>query len=159
MPVDCFNKFLHPRLLTEGAYLKPFVVSTILMFLQQFCGVNAVIFYAEIIFIKAGSSIEPGSMLHQLSNQLWISTTLENDYGLVKILYTILGLSAFLVAFCQVVGTGAAILLVDKYGRRILLILSTTLMCFSIFSLGIYFFMDENKKVVCPVESAKYNKV
>ena len=62
IPKDCFYKFLHPRLLTEGVYLKPFIVATILMFLQQFCGVNAVIFYAEIIFIKAGSSIEPGSM-------------------------------------------------------------------------------------------------
>ena len=81
------------------------------------------------------------------------------DYGFVKIFHIMTGLSAFLVAFCQVLGTGAAILLVDKYGRRILLILSTTLMCFSIFSLGIYFFMDENKKVVCSAESGKYNKV
>ena len=127
------------------------------MFLQQFCGVNAVIFYAEIIFIKAGSSVEPGSMLDQLSRKS--PHFFEIDYGFVKIFHIMTGLSAFLVAFCQVLGTGAAILLVDKYGRRILLILSTTLMCFSIFSLGIYFFMDENKKVVCPAESGKYNKV
>ena len=69
---DCFYQFSYHRLLTEGAYLKPFIVSTIIMFLQQFCGVNAVIFYAKIIFIKAGSSVEPGSMLHQISNQLCI---------------------------------------------------------------------------------------
>ena len=59
------------------------------------------------------------------------------------------GISAFLVALCQVIGTGVAILVVDRCGRRILLILSMMLMCFSIFALGIYFFMDENKRVVC----------
>ena len=59
------------------------------------------------------------------------------------------GISAFLVALCQVIGTGVAILVVDRFGRRILLILSMMLMCFAIFALGIYFFMDENKRVVC----------
>ena len=52
------------RLLTEGVYLKPFLIATVIMFLQQFCGVNVVIFYAETIFIKAGSTIDPGMTLY-----------------------------------------------------------------------------------------------
>ena len=53
------------RLLTEGVYLKPFLIATVIMFLQQFCGVNVVVFYAETIFIKAGSSIDPGILFLQ----------------------------------------------------------------------------------------------
>ena len=69
------------------------------------------------------------------------------------------GLCAFLVALCQVIGTGVAILVVDKFGRRILLILSSLLMCFSIFALGIYFFMDENKRVICKSSYSKNYQV
>ena len=59
-----------------------------------------------------------------------------------------------MVALCQVIGTGVAISVVDKFGRRILLILSSLLMCFSIFALGIYFFMDENKRVICTTNTS-----
>lgn len=38
--------------------LKPLSISLGLMFFQQFSGINAVIFYAEVIFIYAGSTIE-----------------------------------------------------------------------------------------------------
>lgn len=38
--------------------LKPLSISLGLMFFQQFSGINAVIFYAEKIFIDAGSSID-----------------------------------------------------------------------------------------------------
>ena len=45
-------------LFTKRVYFQPFVIAMFAMFGQQFCGVNAVFFYLQTIFEKAGSSIE-----------------------------------------------------------------------------------------------------
>ena len=47
-------------LLTEGRYLKPFLIAMALMFFQQFSGVNAIMFYTQTIFEKAGTKLDPG---------------------------------------------------------------------------------------------------
>ena len=51
---DLFNK---------PVYYRPFMVAMFLMFMQQFSGINVVIFYAQAIFNDAGSSIDPGMYL------------------------------------------------------------------------------------------------
>ena len=45
-------------MLTVDVYWKPFLIVMMLMFLQQFCGINAVIFYTQTIFIHAGTNID-----------------------------------------------------------------------------------------------------
>ena len=65
----------------------------------------------------------------------------------------ILGLCAFLVALFQIFGTGLALVVVDKFGRRILLVLSEICMCLTMAALGAYFYLDENKKEKCLFES------
>lgn len=59
------------------------------------------------------------------------------------------GLSAFLVAFAQVIGTGIAVLIVDKLGRKILLIVSDAVMGLSILALGVFFYLKEHTDVIC----------
>lgn len=102
------------QLFKHQVYLRPLIIVVLLMFFQQFSGINAVLFYLQAIFIKTGTDIDPG-------------------------------LSAFLVALVQVLTTGLAVLIVEKFGRRILLIFSIFIMCISILALGIYFYLDENK--------------
>ena len=46
----------------------------------------------------------------------------------------------------QVLATGFAVLVVERLGRKILLILSAFFMCLSISGLGAYFYLDENIK-------------
>ena len=41
------------------------------------------------------------------------------------------------------VATGAAVVLIDKLGRKILLVASGLTMCISIIGLGVYFYLDE----------------
>ena len=41
-------------------YGVPLLMCMVVMFLQQFCGINAVLFYLKDIFIKAGSDMDPG---------------------------------------------------------------------------------------------------
>ena len=56
-----------------------------------------------------------------------------------------LGLASFFVALAQFAATFLAVLIVDKFGRRILLILSNLFMALPLFALGFYFYIDENK--------------
>ena len=52
--------FSYGKLFTEGIYFKPFIVVLVLMFNQQFSGINAVYFNLKPIFLKAGSQIDAG---------------------------------------------------------------------------------------------------
>jgi facilitated trehalose transporter len=47
------------ELFSNRLYWQPFLIAMFGMFGQQFCGINAVIFYLETIFIQSGSSIAP----------------------------------------------------------------------------------------------------
>ena len=47
-------------------------------------------------------------------------------------------------SYLQVIATGIAVLIVERLGRKILLILSASLMCVSILALGVFFYMKEN---------------
>ena len=48
------------QMFSDSVYLKPFALSLGLMFLQQFSGVNQVIFYLQTIFQKSGSTLDQG---------------------------------------------------------------------------------------------------
>ena len=58
------------------------------------------------------------------------------------------GISAFIIAMVQVVMTGITVISVDKFGRKPMLLLSGLGSCLSITCLGIFFYLDENKKCV-----------
>ena len=58
---DNIGSISFSTLLTEAKYLKPFSIAILLMFFQQFCGVNVIMFYTQTIFQKAGSSLDPGT--------------------------------------------------------------------------------------------------
>ncbi len=45
-------------------------------------------------------------------------------------------------------------MVVERFGRKPLLIFSDALMCVSIVSLGIYFYLNENITVICPDDGA-----
>ncbi|GAB0094003.1 TRET1 [Sergentomyia squamirostris] len=83
-------------------------ISVGLMFFQQTCGINAVIFYTSDIFEAANTGIEPG-------------------------------VATIIVGVMQVVATFLATLMVDRLGRRFLLIASDFAMAICTLILGIYF--------------------
>ena len=89
----------------------PFILVLMLMFFQQFSGINAVIFYASDIFKTAQISL---------------------DVNLV---------SALAIGVAQVVATLLSVMLVDKLGRKVLLTVSSIGMGLSSFILGIYYFI------------------
>ncbi|XP_054731972.1 facilitated trehalose transporter Tret1-2 homolog isoform X1 [Anastrepha obliqua] len=90
---------------------KALAISLGLMFFQQLCGINAVIFYAAPIFQDANTGID------------------EN-------------LSTIVVGIMQFIATFVSTIVVDKLGRRLLLLTSAIIMALSTFAMGIYFYMQ-----------------
>uniref|UniRef100_A0A7G3AHF9 Facilitated trehalose transporter Tret1 n=2 Tax=Lutzomyia longipalpis TaxID=7200 RepID=A0A7G3AHF9_LUTLO len=90
------------------ATIRALIISMGLMFFQQTCGINAVIFYTTDIFAAANTGIEAG-------------------------------LATIIVGIMQVVATFLATLMVDRLGRRILLIASDFAMATCTLALGVYF--------------------
>jgi len=62
------------------------------------------------------------------------------------------GLSAFIISIVRVAVTVAAAIVVDKFGRKPLLLFSGLGTCLSLFALGVFFFLDENKKGISHAE-------
>eukprot|EP00095_Tigriopus_kingsejongensis_P000011 snap_masked-scaffold342_size201858-processed-gene-1.5 protein:Tk00011 transcript:snap_masked-scaffold342_size201858-processed-gene-1.5-mRNA-1 annotation:"nad-dependent protein deacetylase sirtuin-2" len=105
--------------LTRPVYLKPFLIMLALHFFQQFCGINVIVFYLADIFIAAGLNV-------------------DNSLA-----------AAAVVSCTQVIATGAAIFVVERLGRKILLIFSATVMAVAIMALGVYFYL---KSGIGPIE-------
>ncbi|EDW73091.2 uncharacterized protein Dwil_GK17357 [Drosophila willistoni] len=91
---------------------KALAISLGLMFFQQVCGINAVIFYSKKIFEDANTGISSG-------------------------------MSTILVGVMQVVATFVSTLVVDKLGRRILLLASGIVMALSTTAIGVYFYLKD----------------
>ncbi|XP_068105114.1 solute carrier family 2, facilitated glucose transporter member 8 isoform X2 [Hyperolius riggenbachi] len=93
------------------AIFKPFLIGVSLMFFQQFSGINAIMFYADMIFEEAN---------------------FKNS-----------SLASVIVGLIQVVFTAVAALIMDKAGRKLLLIVSGTTMALSAALFGVYFKLTE----------------
>ncbi|CAG7825063.1 unnamed protein product, partial [Allacma fusca] len=98
--------------LLVGPVLKPTAITMTLMFLQQFGGINAVVFYSVDIFKAAGTDMP------------------EN-------------ISAITIAAVQVLFAFVSTLLVERLGRKILLLISELGMGVSLLVLGVYFYIKE----------------
>lgn len=104
-------------LLSNPTNRKGFTISIMLMFFQQFSGINAVIFFTVDIFKMAGSSLDPNYC-------------------------------SIIVGVVQVLMTFASAALVERAGRKILLIQSSAVMCLCLTVLGIYFKVKDAGKDV-----------
>ncbi len=81
--------------LFTGVYRRPLLIAVLLMASSQFCGINAIIYYSSRIFARAGAMNDAA-----FTSSVWV--------GLVNLFFT-----------------GVAIALVDKAGRRPLLLVGT----------------------------------
>ncbi|CAG7834852.1 unnamed protein product [Allacma fusca] len=98
--------------LLQPSVLKPGVICLMLMFFQQFGGINAVTFYSVDIFKDAGTNIDDN-------------------------------LSAIILGVVQVTFVIVSTMVIERLGRRILLILSEVGISISLLALGTYFFIKE----------------
>ncbi|KAJ8981381.1 hypothetical protein NQ317_002575 [Molorchus minor] len=95
-------------MLKKKPAVKAFIISASLSFFQQFCGINAVIFYASDIFATSGTNIDSHT-------------------------------ACIIVGIFQVFATFTSSLVIDKLGRRVLLLISTLVIWVSLLQLAVYF--------------------
>jgi facilitated trehalose transporter len=100
---------------TNPLFYKPLVLSVLMMFFQQFSGINAVMFNSAAMIKQAGSSI-------------------EGRYA------------AIIIGAAQVVATLAGTLLVDRLGRKLLLIGSGVGHAVSLGVLGVFYVADPDRQ-------------
>lgn len=112
---DTKLRITYKEMLTKRVYLHPFLIANILFFFRQFCGFMVVVFFGESIFKES------------------LGDALDP------------GLSAFLIVFAKVIGTVMAISVVERLGRRILLIFSHVVMCIGMAVTAVWFLMNENQ--------------
>ncbi|CAH2096827.1 unnamed protein product [Euphydryas editha] len=107
----------------RGGNFKAFYISCMLVFFQQFCGINAVLFYLTDIFNASG-------------------TSLDSD------------IATIIVGAVQVVCSSMTPFVVDRLGRRILMLISSCGTAIGMGLLGMFFLLDRNDSPV--VESISF---
>ena len=106
--------------------LLPFILVLVLMFFQQFSGINVAIFYASLIFQEAGLGARQIDLIVAIA------------IGVVQVFATLL-----------------SVVLVDCLGRKVLLTTSSILMALSSLVLGIYYYVYDNICDSCLVGELK----
>jgi len=109
--------------LLTGVYRKPLLIAVALMAFSQFCGINAIMYYSTKIFVAAGTSKNAA-----FSSSVWV--------GLINFIFTFV-----------------AIALVDKLGRRPLLLIGTAIQAIALAVVG-WMFRNQHSGVgllVCVV--------
>ncbi len=104
----------HFRDLFTAAYRRPMLIAVLLMLFSQLSGINAIMYYSTKIFTTAGAGQSDA-----FSSSVWI--------GLVNIVFTMV-----------------AIALVDRAGRRPLLLIGTALQTLSLAAVGYLFYTGQS---------------
>jgi len=107
------NVYLNRTFFLKSSILKPIGISLMLMIIQQYGGINAVLFFCSDIFKYAGFSKNP------------------------NLATTIIGGLQFIV-------TIVVSLLIERAGRKILMIVSCAGLFLSCASMGLYYYLKEN---------------
>ena len=100
--------------LFSGPFRKPLMLAVLLAIFQQFCGINAIIYYSTKIFATAG-----GSTASAFTSSAWI--------GVINVIFTFVAIS-----------------LVDKAGRRPLLLIGTAVQTIALGLVGWMFHTGQN---------------
>jgi len=100
--------------LFKSGVFRPLVIAVMLMAFSQFCGINAIMYYSSKIFEAAGGGKDAAFM-----SSVWV--------GLINVIFTFV-----------------AIGLVDKAGRRLLLLIGTAVQTVSLGLVGWMFHTQQN---------------
>ena len=122
------------ELFTRQEYLKPTMIMLVLMFCRQMTGANYVTFYLNDIFIKANTGFS-SELQSTIVSAVAVS---RKNYCFITTIHCKISYPP------QTATVGLALVLVEKFGRKILLISSASVCCLSMSLLGAYFYLEEN---------------
>ncbi|PNY08602.1 sugar transporter ERD6-like 5-like protein, partial [Trifolium pratense] len=116
-------------------YLKSLTVAVGLIVLQQFGGVNGIAFYASSIFVSAGTCRFRSCFYHMP----YVALTLQIE-GFSKSIGTVA------MVIVQIPMTALGVILMDKSGRRPLLLISASGTCLGCVLASLSFFLQDSHK-------------
>lgn len=116
--------------------LMPLTIGLMLLVLQQISGIDAIIFFTVEIFRESGTSNirHSAALIFLTSRRVFVSTGSTIDEHLATII----------VGGVQLVSNIASLFVVDKAGRKPLLLGSAVIMCVSMASMGTAFYLNKN---------------
>ena len=117
-------------LLTEQKYVKPLVIMLVLMLLQQLSGISYILGYSTII-MKV--SLQKTCIV---VNKILIFQSAGTSLGECR--------STMLLGCVQVIGSVATTVCIERFGRRVLLIMSEIFICLSMIGVAVFFLLKEN---------------
>ena len=114
------------EIFSQSSYRKPLLLSAMLMLMQQFSGIKVINSYIVQIFQNAGGKVRDCSEDNDVNHNFQFDANI----------------CAIVVGVIQVTGTSLSVLVVDKSGRRKLLIISEFFICISFCLLSSFFFIQ-----------------
>lgn len=116
-----FRELFQPR------FRRPLLIAVAIMALSQFCGINAIMYYSTKIFTTAGAGVQD-------------TLSITFVIGTAKVPFTLNAFTAsWLIGLVNVVFTLVAIALVDKAGRRPLLLVGLAVQALALVAVAAMF--------------------
>lgn len=112
--------------LKTSIFYWPLMIGIFLMFFQEYSGINCILFYCSKIFYNAGIGIFIDLSTHPTRDEI-LSIFVDNARQY-----------ALFVSLTLFISTGISCLLVDRIGRRKLLLSGSIVMFISMFTVGLY---------------------
>lgn len=110
------------------------IICTGLISFQQLSGINVVLFYSQSIFEKAGSSLDPAIATICVGNIFLAFSKKEINLKTIS-----------KSGIVQVLASGCTPLIVDRLGRKLILLVSAGGMAICLGLLGLFFLLDHQK--------------
>ena len=135
----------------DARYVKPLGIVLVLMALQQLSGINYILGYSTLIMEVIDLPEKKTFTYHYMSNCLSFLKKFfrrlfdSHDSHSLQSAGSSLGecVSTMLLGTVQVLGSVATTFLIDKFGRKILLIISEVFICISMLGVAVFFLLYE----------------
>lgn len=123
---------------------KPIVIAILLMFFQQFSGINAVMFYLSDIFNHSSGDSHLAVFNGTSNSTTWASITTEAAVAAADAKSNKVQWQAIGVNFALVFTTVLSGFIIDRLGRKILLIISGAGHVISLVIMGLYYYKKDD---------------
>lgn len=122
--------------LAKTSTRRAMAISFGVMFFQQMCGINIVVFSVGFIFEASSNLSHYLLFINRLTNNAILQaakTGLDDRFQTIIV--------GMVLLFSTLIGSS----LVDRLGRKILMLLSSIIMCLMLLALGVFFWLQDNQ--------------
>lgn len=131
-------------LIVRADVYKPILIALLMMFFQQFSGINAVMFYLSDIFNHSSGDKHLDVLNTNSSSTTWASISTTTEAAMADAKSKKVQLQAIGVNFALVFTTVLSGFIIDRLGRKVLLIISGVGHVISLTIMGLYYYKKDD---------------